>query len=246
MTKKEQRIKPKSSLERSPNRSVGSLGISRPAERSGDTRFPLDQVQLNTIAKKLAKKDRVLGDVYARFGPPPMWKRPATFATFVRIILEQQVTLQAAWSTFKRLDESCGAKVTAAAVTNLGENGLRKIGFSRQKARYAIELAENVAAKRFSIGSLRHQDDTEVRRRIVSQLGLGNWSADIYLLMALRRRDVFPIGDLAIVKGIRELDDQEYESPAQILERAESWRPYRSVATRMIWQHYLNRNRPER
>jgi DNA-3-methyladenine glycosylase II len=150
--------------------------------------------------------------------------------------------LQAAWSTYKRLDETCDGRVSASTIAELGENGLRELGFSRQKARYTRLLAENVLAKRFRIGSLRHQDDAEVRRRIVSQLGLGNWSADIYLLMALCRRDVFPLGDLAITKGISKMDDREYHGPEQILERAESWRPYRSVATRMIWQFYLNRN----
>ena len=206
-------------------------------------RESLDQVRLHAIAKKLAKKDRVLGEVYTRLGPPPLWKRPANFATLVRIILEQQVTLQSAWSTYKRLDDSCRGKVSATAVSNLGEGKLRELGFSRQKARYANTLAENVVAKRFRIGSLRHRDDAEVRRQVVSQLGLGNWSADIYLLMALCRCDVFPIGDLAIVKGISEMDDRQYNGPESILERAESWRPYRSVATRMVWQFYLNRKR---
>lgn len=201
----------------------------------------LEKKQLHAIAKKLAKNDPKLHRVYDRFGPPPLWKRPANFSTLIRIILEQQVALRAAWSTYERLRKSCQGKVTAETVSNHGEHGLRDLGFSRQKARYANTLAETVLANEFPIGSLRHQDDDEVRRRILSQLGLGNWSADIFLLMALCRSDVFPIGDLAIVKGLRDMDGQDYADPEQILERAESWRPYRSVATRMIWQHYLNR-----
>ena len=217
--------------------------MTKELRSASNKRESLDQNQLNIVAKKLAIMDPVLGKVYSQFGPPPLWKRPANFATFIRIILEQQVALQAAWSTYRRLSDSCDGKVTAATVSTLHESGLRELGFSRQKARYAKTLAETVLSKKFSIGSLRHQDDAEVRRRIVSQLGLGNWSADIYLLMALCRRDVFPIGDLAIVKGIREMDNQDYDGTDQILERVESWRPYRSVAARMIWQHYLNRNK---
>ena len=201
----------------------------------------LDRHRLQTEAEKLAGKDPVLADIYDRLGPPPLWKRPANFATLIRIILEQQVTLRAALSTYNRLQDATGGRISADGITRLSDHGLRELGFSRQKARYAIALAENVTSKRFRIGSLRHQDDEEVRRRIVSQLGLGNWSADIFLLMALCRPDVFPVGDLAIVKGIGLMDNREYESPAEVLRRAESWKPYRSVATRMIWQFYLNR-----
>ena len=201
----------------------------------------LDRARLRSEAKRLAKRDPVLGEVYNRLGPPPLWKRPANFATFVRIILEQQVTLKAAMSTYNKLKRASGGRISAEAVIGLSDQGLRDLGFSRQKARYAIAFADNVAGKRFRIGSLRYQDDDEVRRRIVSQLGLGNWSADIFLLMALCRTDVFPVGDLAIVKGISQMDDRPYGSPEEILQRAESWKPFRSVATRMIWQFYLNR-----
>ena len=205
------------------------------------TTLSLDKLRLATEAKRLAQKDPVLGQVYDRLGPPPLWKRPANFATFVRIILEQQVTLQSAWSTYQKLEAACDKRITAGAIIGLGESGLRKLGFSRQKARYANRLAENVNSNKFRVGSLRHQDDKEVRRRIVSQLGLGDWSADIFLLMALCRADVFPVGDLAIVKGISQMDDRDYPSREDVLHRAESWRPYRSVATRMIWQFYLDR-----
>lgn len=203
------------------------------------TRANLDQ-----LAKKLAHGDKHLAAVYDRLGPPKLWKRPATYATFVRIILEQQVSLESAKATFDRLRGACESRVTAANVAALEENGLQQLGFTRQKARYTYALAQDVLTKEFRVGALLHQDDQQARTTITSRVGLGSWTADVYLLMALCRTDVFPVGDLALIKGMRELDGGAYETSDQLLARAESWRPYRSVATRMVWQLYLsNRNK---
>ena len=104
-------------------------------------------------------------------------------------------------------------------------------------------LANDVVQGRFVVGRLTHLEDDVVRLQITSRLGLGNWSADIYLLMSLCRPDVFPTGDLALVKGLEEIDETPYPSLELLMRRAETWRPFRSVATRMIWQHYLARRR---
>lgn len=201
----------------------------------------LDRVGLKAAAGRLARQDPLLAGIYDQLGPPPMWKRPASFATFVRIILEQQVSLASAKSTFERLSSRCESRVTPARVLQIGPVGLRELGFTRQKTRYVVALAEDVSAKRFKIGSLRQQEDEAVRCGITARLGLGDWSADVFLLMALCRRDIFPIGDLALVKGIAELDGGRCETREKVFQRAERWRPYRSVATRMIWQSYLHR-----
>lgn len=199
----------------------------------------LNRESLQTASKRLARQDPHLAAVYRRLGPPPLWKRPANFATFVRIILEQQVSLASAKSTYDRLTAACDAPVTAKSVAKFGEAALRKLGFTRQKARYTITLAEDVIEKRFRIGELRYQDDQTARQRITARIGLGDWSADVFLLMALCRTDIYPLGDLALLKGLGELDGGRYDTKARALTRAESWRPYRSVATRMIWQLYL-------
>ena len=192
---------------------------------------------------RLPSKIRRSGVFWKQDGAPPLWKRPATFATLIRIILEQQVSLASAKSTFDKLSKSCDGQLTATGVASLGDEGLRAVGFSRQKARYALALADDVMQKRFRIGSLRHRDDEEVRELVTARLGLGDWSADVFLLMALCRPDVFPDGDLALVKGLEELDGGDYDTATKVTNRAESWRPYRSVACRMIWQLYLgNRN----
>ncbi|QDT05897.1 DNA-3-methyladenine glycosylase [Rubripirellula lacrimiformis] len=203
----------------------------------------LDRDAIATAAKTLAASDLVLADVYQRLGPPPIWSRPATFATLIRIILEQQVSLASAKSTFDRTLTLCGGRVTAPTIIGIGPTGLREIGFSRQKARYALALADDVAGKRFRIGSLRHLSDDDVRSQITARLGLGNWSADVFLMMGLGRPDILPIGDLALVKGIAELDGCVYDNLDEIIQRAEPWRPFRSVATRMVWMSYLDRRK---
>lgn len=212
-----------------------------PSPRDDTSPESLDTPQLARAAKLLAGRDPVLAQIHATHGPPPLWPRPATFATLVRIILEQQVSLASAASTYRKLREHCGPNITAARIRKLGEPGLRSIGFSRQKARYAVALADEVHARRFSVSRLRHAHDDEVRSAITARLGLGDWSADVFLLMALRRPDVLPSSDLALVKGIEELDQCSYDNVTALHERTAHWAPYRSVATRMIWQAYLNR-----
>lgn len=208
------------------------------------TKHPtLDRTSMAQAARQLADRDRHLAGVLARFGPPPLWKRPATFATLVRIILEQQVSLASAKSTFDRLGEACDGRIDPATTVRIGDDGLRGLGFSRQKARYTIALAGDVIEKRLRIAGLRHADDDAVRGQIVARLGLGNWSADVFLMMALQRPDILPTGDLALVKGMTELDGGTYDTADQVIARARSWRPFRSVAVRMVWQLYLaNRN----
>ena len=201
----------------------------------------IDKKSIIKIAERLAANDEMLGAVFEELGPPPLWKRPATFATFIRIILEQQVSLASARSTFDRLQATCDGKIDARSVSSLGEARLRSLGFTRQKARYASVLANDVLSKTFQIGSLRHQEDSVARAMITDRLGMGEWTADVFLMMALLRSDLFPVGDLALVNGLQELENHVYPSKEQILQRAEVWRPYRSVAARMIWHSYLHR-----
>lgn len=199
----------------------------------------LDAETVGVAAKLLCRRDPVLASWYKRLGPPPLWKRPANFATLSRIVIEQQVSLSAAKSMYERLRLLCDGQVTATSIARLSTQQLCLAGLSRQKARYIAELSVAVRQRRFSVSGLQRFDDAEVARQIQSMLGFGAWSADIYLMMALMRRDRLPTGDLGLVKGISEVCDQDFTSLDAIVERAERWRPWRSVATRMIWHAYL-------
>ncbi|MEM6691041.1 MAG: DNA-3-methyladenine glycosylase 2 family protein [Planctomycetota bacterium] len=200
----------------------------------------LDQKVIRNAASELANRDPTLGKVLEELGPPPLWKRPATFATFVRIVLEQQVSLDSARMTYERLSKAVQGSVVPKAIAKLGESDLRSLGFTRQNARYVSTLARDVLAGDFRIGSLPRLDDQTVREKITARLGLGDWTADVYLMMALLRPDVVPLGDLALIKGCEELFGKEFDRDS-LASLAETWRPYRSVATRMIWQSYLDR-----
>lgn len=189
----------------------------------------------------LGKRDPKMQAILEQFGPPPLLRRPATFATFLHIVLEQQVSVESAKSTFQRLQAVCQQKITPERVAKLGDGRLRELGFSRQKSRYSLALADDCLEKRFVISRLAKLDDDAVREQIVGRLGLGNWSADVFMMMALLRADVFPVGDLALVKGMQEIDETEYQSSDDVAARGEDWRPLRSIATRMVWQWYVHR-----
>ncbi|MEM9828250.1 MAG: DNA-3-methyladenine glycosylase 2 family protein [Planctomycetota bacterium] len=200
----------------------------------------LDRESLVHHAEALAQADPMMRRALDVGGRPKLWKRPVTFETFIRTILEQQVSLSSAWSTHSKLKQACPNKrVSPKAVRTLGQDGLRQLGFSRQKARYADTLAAECLAGRFPIRHLADKEDDQVREQITSQLGLGDWSADMILMLSLCRSDVFPVGDLALVNGAVDLGDESLRDRETLLQRSQDWRPFRSVATRMIWAYYL-------
>jgi DNA-3-methyladenine glycosylase II len=209
---------------------------------------PLDGATLRRAARDLASRDPVLGRLHAAQGTPPLWARQPSFGSLVHIILEQQVSLGSARAAHDRLRAACGGRVTPAALARLDDATLRAIGFSRQKAGYARDLALAVGTGRLPLSALTGTPDQAVRDALMAQRGIGPWTADIYLVMALRRPDVWPRGDLALRASIRDAwrlagspDDDEAAT------MADAWRPWRSVAARMLWQGYLvSRSRPLR
>jgi DNA-3-methyladenine glycosylase II len=188
----------------------------------------------------LTAADPDLARALERWGPPPRWARPPGFATLVRIILEQQVSLASAAAAFARLEEAGGA--TPEGFLDLDGDALRRIGFSRQKAGYGRDLAAAMVEGRFDLHAVAALDDGEAEAALRSVRGVGEWTAAIYLMMALRRPDVWPAGDLALASAVAEVKDlPERPGPDAMIEIAEPWRPHRSVAARLLWHHYLSR-----
>lgn len=188
----------------------------------------------------LAQTDPDLASIFHRLGTPPLWDREPGFPTLVYIILEQQVSLASAKAAFERL---CAVTdpLTPESLLELDDEAMRAVGFSRQKARYSRGLAEAILAGTFDPEALPSLADEEVRMRLVSLKGIGQWTADVYLLMVLRRPDIWPIGDRALVVAVREVKGLEADpSPEKMEELGEAWRPWRSVAARLLWHHYLN------
>jgi len=172
---------------------------------------------------------------------PAMFGRRPGFATLVRIILEQQVSLAAARTMFRRLDVHVGG-LAPASIAGIGVAGLRDFGLTRQKAAYCHGLALRVLDGRLDLASVTRSDEDTARTRLLEVPGIGPWSVDIYFLMALRRPDVWPQGDLALAIAMREVRGMRgLPSRDQQQNIARRWAPWRSVAARILWMHYLAR-----
>jgi DNA-3-methyladenine glycosylase II len=199
-------------------------------------------------ARALARVDADLAGVLERHGPPPLWGREPGFATLVQIVLEQQISLASGRAAFGRLEGAAG-RVTPRRVAGLTERRIRAAGITRQKASYVHGLARSVVRGELDVDSIALLDDDAARAELVKLRGIGPWSADIYLLMALGRRDVWPRHDLALASAMREVKRlRSVPTPERQLEIAEGWRPWRAVAARLMWHHYLAtpRRRPAR
>jgi DNA-3-methyladenine glycosylase II len=169
-----------------------------------------------------------------------MWAREPGFPTLVHIILEQQVSLASARAAFTKLTQAA-APLTPQAFLRFDDDQLKAIGFSRQKAAYCHGLAEAILQGRLDLEALATLPDEDVRAALLAQKGIGPWTADIYLLMVLLRPDVWPAGDLALALAYQRLKGYPVRPGTQELAAiAEGWRPWRAVAARLLWHHYLN------
>jgi DNA-3-methyladenine glycosylase II len=195
---------------------------------------------LLSAVRGLANADPALAASVERFGPPPLWAREPTYATLVHLILEQQVSLASARAAFDRLEVALASTIEPRAFLELSDAELRAIGFSRQKAGYASDLAAALADG-FDLQGLADLPDEEVRSSLMRLRGIGRWTADIYLIMCLRRPDVWPHGDQALATAALELLELPARPTFDALElRARSWRPHRATAARILWHHYLS------
>lgn len=189
----------------------------------------------------LADRDTHLAEVLHRYGPPPLWVREPGFPTLVYIILEQQVSLASAKAAFDRLNAAV-RPLTPRRFLKLTDAELLRIGFSRQKTLYTRLLAESLSRHYFDLRDLHDLHDDAARKMLTAFKGIGNWTADIYLLSALRRRDIWPTGDLALATAVQEVKRlRQRPSPERLEKMSAPWRPWRAVAARMFWHHYLSK-----
>jgi DNA-3-methyladenine glycosylase II len=201
---------------------------------------PLTRRSLVQAVKELANADPALAASVERYGPPPLWAREPSYATLIHLILEQQVSLASARAAFDRLDAALDGSIQTQGFLALSDSELRTIGFSRQKAGYARDLAIALTDG-FDLDALARQPDDEARASLMRLRGIGRWTADIYLIMCLRRPDVWPHGDQALATAARELLELPTRPSFDELEfRARPWRPHRATAARILWHHYLS------
>jgi DNA-3-methyladenine glycosylase II len=199
------------------------------------------EMDLTHLYEMLAARDGDLKNIINRYGYPPLWTRPNTFATLVLTILEQQVSLASAYAAYTMLQKTIGI-VSPEAVLSLTDAALRACYFSRQKTEYVRGLARAILDKQVDLEQLAQQPDAIVRATLKQLKGIGDWTVDIYLIHALQRTDVFTVGDLALVKALHDVKALAPGTPREmLLHIGEGWRPYRTPATLLLWHHYLQK-----
>ncbi|HJR93451.1 MAG TPA: DNA-3-methyladenine glycosylase 2 family protein [Acidimicrobiia bacterium] len=201
----------------------------------------LSQDDFVVAARQLATTDPSLAAVIAARGLPDFWHRPPGFATMCLFIVEQQVSLASAKAVFDRIVGRLGT-LSPTSVLTAGPDVLGQSGVTRQKQRYLLGLAALIESGDLDLDGLEALPDEEVRRILLGITGIGPWTADVYLLSALRRPDSWPVGDRALQVGVRDvLELEAMPTPSELDAIGERWRPWRSVAARLIWHDYLAR-----
>lgn len=207
----------------------------------------LNEENLERACARIAATDADLAFIYATYGVPPLWRREPGFATLVHIILEQQVSLASALAAFNKLQKKLGA-ITPEGVLSLTDEELKATYLSRQKIVYVRHLAQAVTNGDLDLKSLENLPDEQAKNELKKIKGIGDWTADVYLLMALLRPDVMPKGDLALHAAWQRLKNLPARpNSEEFLKIAERWNPLRAVAARLLWHFYLSerKNREE-
>jgi DNA-3-methyladenine glycosylase II len=201
----------------------------------------LDEETFEEACRLLADEDEALSGLMSTWGAPAFWHRRPGFATLVLLILEQQVSLESGAAMFRRLS-GLVSSVVPESVVRAGEAGLRSIGVTRQKTTYLLDLAERVIDGRLDLDMVASGPEPAARAELLAVRGIGAWTADAYLLSALRRPDMWPVGDRALQVGAGEaLGMARTPDEAELEIIGEPWRPIRAVAARLIWHAYLSR-----
>jgi DNA-3-methyladenine glycosylase II len=191
--------------------------------------------------RELTARDADLQRVVEKYGVPPLWVREPGFPTLVYIILEQQVSLASARALYQKLEKAV-SPFTPENFLKLTEVEMRQLGFSRQKTHYTRLLAEAMNQKQFDLDALPALHDDHAREKLVALKGIGRWTSDIYLLSALRRPDIWPVGDLALVTAVQEVKQlRKRPTPEKLEKMSAPWKPFRAIAARLFWHAYLSK-----
>lgn len=182
--------------------------------------------------------NKVFALINHTYGPPPNWSRPEGFISLSKIILEQQVSLASANAHFIKLNTYI-KEFTPKEILKLSDEEMRTCQISKQKSTYLRELSLAILHKKLDLEKLSELTPDQVREQLTSIKGIGNWTSDIYLMFCLQAKDIFPIGDIAVVNTIKELT--KARSHEEILKLSEKWKPLRSLATYFLWHYYLQK-----
>lgn len=197
------------------------------------------QSDYHSICDELALADADLAAIIGKHGYPPFWNRPNTFETLVHIILEQQVSLASALSALNKLKERV-REITPERLLLLTDEEMKACYCSRQKTKYIRHLAEAILSGEINLTELEQLPDDVVRKKLTELKGIGNWTADVYLMFVLQHRDIFPVGDLAAVNALKQVKKLSHLTVKEEIEAISiKWKPYRTIATMLLWHFYL-------
>ena len=196
---------------------------------------------LNTLCDKLASIDKDLDGIIRKYGYPFFWHREATFETVIHIILEQQVSLASAKAALNKLQEKLGS-ITPNKLLLLNDEEIKACYFSRQKVVCARVVANAIVNKQLLLDELFLLDDNAVRLKLTKLKGIGNWTVDVFLMMVLHRCNLFPTGDVALMKSIKEVKQLPTNiTKEDVLKIASNWQPYQTIASYLLWWAYIKK-----
>lgn len=195
----------------------------------------------NKDIKKLISSHQIFSKIKDKYGAPPNWQRPEGFVSLSKIILEQQVSLASAEAHFNKLN-SYVKEFSPIEILKLSDKEMRDCQISRQKAVYLRALSKSIINKELILEELHKTNSDEIRKKLTHIKGIGNWTTDIYLMFCLQSKDIFPLGDIALINTIKELT--KVKTHSGIVRLTQKWKPYRSLAAYFLWYYYLKkRNR---
>jgi DNA-3-methyladenine glycosylase II len=197
---------------------------------------------MRSAIQHLKKSDPVMAGIIRRVGPFALQYREPSFETLVRSIVYQQLSGRVASVIFARLHAAAGEeKLTAAGIMKLRPERMRKVGLSGQKTLYIRELAKLTKRGKVVFENLPDLDDAAVIEHLTQVKGVGVWTAHMFLMFALRRNDVLPVGDLGIRSAMKKAYQlEELPKPAEMEAIAAAWKPYSSIACWYLWRSLEN------
>jgi DNA-3-methyladenine glycosylase II len=200
-----------------------------------------DRIVNKKDIRTLITQDKIFSAIYKQYGPPPDWSREPGFGSLSRIILEQQVSLASANAHFQKLNGYL-EEFSPSYILKLTDEEMRSCQISRQKAKYLRALSTAITTGEVDLITLPGLSEPEIRTRLTAIKGIGHWTTDIYLMFCLQAKDIFPIGDIAVVNTVKELS--KAKTTDEILQMSKKWKPLRSLAAYFLWHYYLKkRNR---
>lgn len=188
----------------------------------------------------LSKKDPILNQIVLKYGIPEIPKRDEGFVSLIQIILEQQVSIASAKAHFLKLQDYL-VEINPETILKSSPETLRECGISRQKIVYLKDAAEKILDNSVQLHQFKNLSETEIRKQLLSIKGVGVWTTDVYLQFCLGLPDIIPLGDIAVRNTIKELYQIHEVEKIEIL--SQTWKPFRSMATFLLWHHYLEKRK---